>query len=282
MFIKLNSKLIKLKFDRRARWGCACGNALCKPRGAALPGHGRRAGAEAALRGRGHVPGPRPRAGAGATCWGRGRAPGRPRPCRGGWAEPQGSRGPRRRGSRGRATGEGRGTPSWEQGRAARMSRGRAVGEAGARRRGPRPRRGARAGGNGGRAGKKKGEGEEKIERERERERGGDLTSGSKSGDHRLQNLGHHGGRERGGEEVAVRENQMKERERKEGARAWGRGSAPGACGPERAGLGRTAGQNPAARTTTVRILIREMKTKTRLGKHAIKHDIRQKKYDSA
>ena len=29
---------------------------------------------------------------------------------------------------------------------------------------------------------------------QRERERGGELTSGSKSGDHRLQNLGHHGG----------------------------------------------------------------------------------------
>jgi hypothetical protein len=56
--------------------------------------------------------------------------------------------------------------------------------------------------------------------RERERERGGELTSGSKSGDHRLQNLGHHGERERGGgEEVAARENQMRERERREGAR---------------------------------------------------------------
>jgi hypothetical protein len=33
--------------------------------------------------------------------------------------------------------------------------------------------------------------------RERERERGGELTSGSKSGDHNLQNLGHHGERER-------------------------------------------------------------------------------------
>jgi hypothetical protein len=30
--------------------------------------------------------------------------------------------------------------------------------------------------------------------RGRERERGGELTSGSKSGNHRLQNLGHHGG----------------------------------------------------------------------------------------
>jgi hypothetical protein len=55
---------------------------------------------------------------------------------------------------------------------------------------------GARRGGHGGarwgaRGGRRRG-GEEK--RERERERGGELTSGSKSGDHRLQNLGHHGG----------------------------------------------------------------------------------------
>jgi hypothetical protein len=45
-----------------------------------------------------------------------------------------------------------------------------------------------------GRVGEKEGEGEGKRERERERE----LTSGSKSSDHRLQNLGRHGG-ERGG-----------------------------------------------------------------------------------
>jgi hypothetical protein len=37
--------------------------------------------------------------------------------------------------------------------------------------------------------------------RERERERGGELTLGSKYGDHRLQNLGHNGGRERDGRE---------------------------------------------------------------------------------
>jgi hypothetical protein len=68
------------------------------------------------------------------------------------------------------------------------------------------PRRGRVTGRRRGRAGKKKGEGEGK--RERERERGEELTSGSKSGDHRLQNLGHHGERERGGgEEVAVWEN---------------------------------------------------------------------------
>jgi hypothetical protein len=56
------------------------------------------------------------------------------------------------------------------------------------------PRWGGAAPGNaegavqGGRAGKKEGEGEGK----RERERGGKLTSGSKSGDHHLQKLGHH------------------------------------------------------------------------------------------
>jgi hypothetical protein len=53
-------------------------------------------------------------------------------------------------------------------------------------------RRGAALGGaegaeQGGRARKKEGEGK------RERERGGELTSGSKSSDHHLQNLGHHG-----------------------------------------------------------------------------------------
>jgi hypothetical protein len=50
------------------------------------------------------------------------------------------------------------------------------------------------------RAGEKEGEGEGKRERERE------LTSGSKSGDHHLQNLGHHGGeRERWEREGVVR-----------------------------------------------------------------------------
>jgi hypothetical protein len=113
--------------------------------------------------------------------------------------------------------------------------------------------------------------GEGKRERERERERGRELTSGSKFGDHRLQNLGHHGERDRGGgEEVAVRENQMR------GARG------PERTGLGRAGLGRTAGQNTAARTTTDRNPIHEMKTEMTLGKHVIKDDIRQKKYDSA
>jgi hypothetical protein len=71
--------------------------------------------------------------------------------------------------------------------------RARGLGEGAA----PRARGAARRGrardwaGEGSRAGEEKGRGKE---RERERERGGKLTSGSKSGDHRLQNLRHHGG----------------------------------------------------------------------------------------
>jgi hypothetical protein len=88
------------------------------------------------------------------------------------------------------------------------------------------------------RAGKKTGEGEE--ERERERERGGGLTSGSKSGDHRLQNLGHHGvERERGGRErerLLLGRNQMRERD--QGGARMGKGmgarGAPGRAGPHR------------------------------------------------
>jgi hypothetical protein len=75
-------------------------------------------------------------------------------------------------------------------------------------------------------------------ESERERERGGELTSGSKSGDHRLQNLGHNG------EEREVEERKLlrgrielgKERQR-EGAR-MGRSRAPRARGQGRAGPG--------------------------------------------
>jgi hypothetical protein len=39
MLIKLNSKLIKLKFDHRARCGCTRGNALGESGGAAPGGH---------------------------------------------------------------------------------------------------------------------------------------------------------------------------------------------------------------------------------------------------
>jgi hypothetical protein len=105
-------------------------------------------------------------------------------------------------------------------------------------------------------------EGEGKGDRERE------LTSGSKSGDHRLQNLGHHGGgRERGGgEEVAARENQMRDRERKEGGR-----------GPERAGSGwvTSRGKNPrhAQPLIEIRFVKRDGATL------AIKHNIRQEKF---
>jgi hypothetical protein len=72
--------------------------------------------------------------------------------------------------------------------------------------------------------------------------RGGELTSGSKSGDHRLQNLGHHGEREgwRRGGCCAGKSNVRKE---EKGGGAWGRGRVSGARGPERAswaGLGRT------------------------------------------
>jgi hypothetical protein len=85
---------------------------------------------------------------------------------------------------------------------------------AGPQGRGAAGTRGRRGGGTGvggarrerkGRVGKNKGEGK----RERERERGGELTLGSKSGDHCLQNLGYHGERERGGREreVGAREN---------------------------------------------------------------------------
>jgi hypothetical protein len=82
----------------------------------------------------------------------------------------------------------------------------------------------------------------------RRRERGrGELTSGSKSGDHRLQNLGHHGERERWrrGGCCAGKSN-----ERKGGGR-MGRGRAPRARGLERAGwagLGR-AGSRRGAKT---------------------------------
>jgi hypothetical protein len=94
--------------------------------------------------------------------------------------------------------------------------------------------------------GEKEGAGEGKRERERE------LTSGSKSSDHCLQNLGHHGGERGGGEEVAARENQMREREKRERrGRAWGRYGRQGRAGPGRVGLGHVAGQKRTTRTAT-------------------------------
>jgi hypothetical protein len=117
------------------------------------------------------------------------------------------------------ARGRRRGTGHHREGR----GRGAA---GGCRGRVTEPARGARQGYRG-RAGKKKGEGEGK----RERERGGELTSGSKSGDQRLQNLGHHHGeRERWERERLLRgRNQMKERDQGSGARAWGAGGTRGA-----------------------------------------------------
>jgi hypothetical protein len=159
---------------------------------------------------------------------------------------------------------------------APRGSRGRDAGR-------PRPRRGARTGGTGGRAGKKNGEGEEK--RVREREMGGELTSGSKSSDHRHQNLGHHGGERERWRRGSCCAGKSNERKGEKGGGTWGRGRARAIAdqaGSRWARLGPTAGQNPATSTTTDRNPIREMKTEMRLGKHAIKHDIRQKKYDSA
>jgi hypothetical protein len=88
-----------------------------------------------------------------------------------------------------------------------------------------------------GRARKKKWEGEGK----RERERGGELTSGSKSSDHHLQNLGHHGEREVG-ERGSCCAGELNEGKRPGvGVRTWGRAGAPEAHGPGpgRAGTGR-------------------------------------------
>jgi hypothetical protein len=61
-----------------------------------------------------------------------------------------------------------------------------------------------------------------------------------------------------------------------------GRGRASGARGPERARLGRVAGQKPTTRTALDRNPVVKRNPKRDQAKHAIKHDIRPKKYDSA
>jgi hypothetical protein len=67
------------------------------------------------------------------------------------------------------------------------------------------------------------GEGEGKRERERERE--GHLRDPN-SGDHHLQDLGHHhGGRERGGREVAARKKSNERKRPGEGGHAHGEGT---------------------------------------------------------
>jgi hypothetical protein len=152
------------------------------------------------------------------------------------------ARGPEGGGTAAQGSGEGPRAARWGPGEGRR----RALGAGGGG-------RAARGGGGGGEGGggvaRRGGEGEGKRERETERERGGELTSGPKSGDHRLQNLGHHEERERGGgEEVAARENQMRERERREGTRRGDMGT-----GPDWAGLGRGPGQKPTTHATTDR-----------------------------
>jgi hypothetical protein len=86
---------------------------------------------------------------------------------------------------------------------------------------------------------------------------GGELTSGSKSVDHLLQNLGHNGeerdGRER---ELCARELNEGKRGKGRGACAWGGAGRQRRAGQSRAeldwaGLGRTVGQKPTTRTTT-------------------------------
>jgi hypothetical protein len=91
---------------------------------------------------------------------------------------------------------------------------------------------------------------EEEGEGERE-EKGGELTSGSNSGDHRLQNLGHHGEREVGEREGGCCAGNPNERGRGGGG-AWGvgRGARGARAEPDRArmgwaGLGHITDRNP-------------------------------------
>jgi hypothetical protein len=107
----------------------------------------------------------------------------------------------------------------------------------GARSRGEPPLRGGAGAGSRrgqGRARRGEGEGARREEKGKEREkergegRGGELTSGSNSGDHRLQNLGHHGReRERDG-----REREVAAREKSNEANGSGGGGRVGRAGP--------------------------------------------------
>jgi hypothetical protein len=85
--------------------------------------------------------------------------------------------------------------------------------------------------------------------REREEGRGGELTSGSNSGDHRLQNLGHHGReREMGEREVAAREKPNEANGSRGRGHAWGgqgRQGHAGRTGLGWAGLGHIMDGNP-------------------------------------
>jgi hypothetical protein len=91
--------------------------------------------------------------------------------------------------------------------------------------------------------------------RGRERRREGSSPRGSNSGDHHLQNLGHHGREREMGErdrerEVTARE-KSNEPNRSGGGGRMGWAGAPGARGPDRARPHR--GSKPTARTTTKR-----------------------------
>jgi hypothetical protein len=94
-------------------------------------------------------------------------------------------------------------------------------------------------------------------------------------------------GRERGGgEEVAAREKlNVGKKERREGRHVHEEGQGRAGQGRAelgQAGLGRTVGQKTHEAHNHRSESNRETKSETILGKHAIKHDIRQKKYDSA
>jgi hypothetical protein len=123
---------------------------------------------------------------------------------------------------------------------------------------------GARDGGRGC-AGKKKGGGGGKSARAR----GGELTSGIQIPAITVSKTYDTTGRKRerdGGERERLLHGRNQMRERDQGG-AWGAGGARGArVELGRAGLGRTAGQNPVARTTTDRKTIREAKFGTELS----------------
>jgi hypothetical protein len=94
-----------------------------------------------------------------------------------------------------------------------------------------------------------------------ERERGrGELTLGSKSGDHRLQNLGHHRERERWRIGGCCTGKSNERKGEKGGGRmgegqgvggAWAIAGRLGRAGPGWVGLGRGPGQKPTAHATT-------------------------------
>jgi hypothetical protein len=109
-------------------------------------------------------------------------------------------------------------------------------------------------------------EGEEEEEGERGGEGRGAHLGDPNSGDHRLQDLGHHGERERCGRGGGCCTGELNEGKRpgERGAHGEGTGARGARAELGRAGLGRTAGQNPVALTTTDRNSIHEAKSETR------------------